>query len=76
VTDVVMPLMSGPDLVRRALLVRPELRVLFVSGYPDRALVHSEQRDAGTAFLQKPFTPDALGRKIREILDQPLRSKA
>jgi PAS domain S-box-containing protein len=74
VTDVVMPLMNGPDLVRRATLVRPALRVLYMSGYTDRALVHQELREGTTAFIQKPFMPEALAHKIRKVLDQPART--
>ncbi len=73
-TVVVMPLMNGSDLARRAILIRPALRVLYISGYTDRALVHQEVRDGATAFLQKPFTPDALARKIRGVLGQPIRN--
>jgi signal transduction histidine kinase/ActR/RegA family two-component response regulator len=76
ITDVVMPLMSGPELAQRMATMRPDLRVLFVSGYTDRALIHQGLRRPGTAFLQKPFTPDVLAQKVREILDQPLREAA
>ena len=76
VTDVVMPLMSGPELVQRVMLVRPGLRVLFVSGYADHALVHRGLRTAGSAFLQKPFTPERLARKVRELLDEPQQRAA
>jgi two-component system, cell cycle sensor histidine kinase and response regulator CckA len=71
VTDVVMPLMSGPELAQRLHSIRPDLPILFISGYTDRALLHQGQRHSGTAFLQKPFTPETLARKIREILGQP-----
>jgi signal transduction histidine kinase len=71
ITDVVMPLMSGPELVQRVATVRPALRVLFISGYADHALVHRGLRAAGSAFLQKPFTPERLARKVRELLDEP-----
>jgi two-component system, cell cycle sensor histidine kinase and response regulator CckA len=70
VTDVVMPSMNGPELVQRVSRLRPRLPVLYISGYTDRALIHQGQRDAGTAFLQKPFMPDVLVRKIREVLDR------
>ncbi len=70
ITDVIMPLMSGPELVRRVNRVRPDLAVLYISGYTDRALIHQGMREAGTAFLQKPFTPDTLARKVREVLDE------
>ena len=76
ITDVIMPLMNGPELVQRIAAIRPDLRVLFMSGYTDRALIHQGLRRSGTAFLQKPFTPEALARKIREILDEPLRQAA
>jgi two-component system cell cycle sensor histidine kinase/response regulator CckA len=76
VTDVVMPLMSGPELVQRVLSKRSDLRVLFISGYTDRALIHHGLRAPGTAFLQKPFTPDTLMQKMRALLDEPLRRAA
>ena len=69
ITDVVMPLMSGPETVRRVQLTRPDLPVLFISGYTDRALVHHGMRDTASAFLQKPFTPDVLARKVRDVLE-------
>jgi PAS domain S-box-containing protein len=70
-TDMVMPLMSGPELAQRVARVRPDLRVLFVSGYTDRALIHQGLRQPGTAFLQKPFTPETLARTVRKVLDEP-----
>lgn len=69
VTDVVMPLISGPELARRLSLLRPDMKVLFMSGYSDDAIVNHGIIDGGTAFLQKPFTPDALSRKVRQLLD-------
>jgi len=64
-----MPEMSGPDLVKRIERVRPGLRVLYMSGYTDEAVVHHGIPASGAAFLQKPFLPDALARKVREVLD-------
>jgi CheY-like chemotaxis protein len=68
VTDVVMPKMSGPELVARLTALRPELRVLYMSGYADTAIVQHGAIGAGLPFLQKPFTPDGLVRKVREVL--------
>src|SRR5207247_675355 len=69
VTDVVMPHMSGRDLAQRLAEVRPNMKVLFMSGYTDHAVV---QRDLtlGSAFLQKPFTPESFARKVRRVLDE------
>jgi two-component system cell cycle sensor histidine kinase/response regulator CckA len=69
VIDVVMPEMSGPDLVKQVAPVCPAMRVLFISGYTDEAIVHHGIPQSGAAFLQKPFLPDALSRKVREVLD-------
>jgi two-component system cell cycle sensor histidine kinase/response regulator CckA len=71
VTDVIMPEMSGPQLADRLRERRPELKVLFVSGYTDDAIVRHGILEPGIAFLQKPFTPEALARKVREVLDKP-----
>jgi len=68
VTDIVMPKMNGRDLARALGLLRPEMKVLFLSGYTDQALL-DEGAGHGAPFLQKPFTPDGLARKVREVLD-------
>lgn len=69
-TDVVMPGMNGLELAERASVRRPEARVLFMSGYTDDDRVQGVTAD-GRGFIQKPFTLDALARKVREILDLP-----
>ncbi|MGO9714460.1 MAG: ATP-binding protein [Polyangiaceae bacterium] len=66
-TDVLLPNGSGPELVDRFAAVRPEARVLFMSGYADDALL-ARVRGASAAFLAKPFTPDALAARVREVL--------
>jgi signal transduction histidine kinase/ActR/RegA family two-component response regulator len=70
-TDAVMPRMSGPDLVRLQTSLRPGMKVLYMSGYTDDAIVRHSVLEQGMPFLQKPFTPEMLCRKVREVLDSP-----
>jgi two-component system, cell cycle sensor histidine kinase and response regulator CckA len=68
-TDVVMPSMSGRELVRKLMAKYPRLRVLYMSGYTDNVISSGGVLEAGLAFLQKPFTPAVLAQKVREVLD-------
>jgi two-component system, cell cycle sensor histidine kinase and response regulator CckA len=68
-TDVIMPQLSGPALAKQAQKVRAGLKVLFMSGHTDDAVLRRGIRDDGVPFLPKPFTLEALARKVREVLD-------
>jgi DNA-binding NtrC family response regulator len=67
-TDVVMPQMTGPELAQRVSLLHPETKVLYI-GYTSDALNQHDVMEPGTTFLQKPFTPDTLARRVRTVLD-------
>jgi CheY-like chemotaxis protein len=68
-TDVVMPGASGPELTRQLIEQRPALKVIYMSGYTEDAIVQHGVLEPGIAFLNKPFTSQTLGQKIRDVLD-------
>jgi CheY-like chemotaxis protein len=68
-TDVEMPGLGGRQLAEQLSAVHPEARVLYVSGYPDDAVVQHGIREGRVQFLQKPFSPSALAQKVRDVLD-------
>lgn len=71
VTDVVMPQLSGPELAASLLRERPDLKVLYISGYPESALGNLKVLEAGTSYLPKPFSPAELARRVRMLCDGP-----
>ena len=71
--DVVMPGMSGSELAKRLTSLRPETKILYMSGYTDNAIVHHGVLARGVNYIQKPFTMDGLTRKVREVLDKDSR---
>ena len=71
-TDVIMPGMNGRELARILAETRPRMKVLYMSGYTDAAISQQGILAPGTAFLSKPFTPDVLARKVREVIDGPV----
>ena len=68
-TDVIMPTITGPEVYRRVAELRPDIHVLFMSGYTDHAVLHDEAAHIRTAFIQKPFKPKVLLMEVRRVLD-------
>jgi CheY-like chemotaxis protein len=66
--DVVMPELSGPELAAQVKSLRPDIKVIFTSGYTDDTIARQGILDPSVAFIQKPYRPRALARKIREVL--------
>jgi hypothetical protein len=71
ISDVVLPGLGGPALVEQLRAARPGIAALFISGYTSEAMVQRGIVEEGAAVLAKPFTPEALGRRVREVLDAP-----
>ena len=74
-TDVVMPQMSGVQLSKRLLKIRPDMKAICMSGYTDEAVLHQGIIDSGMVYLQKPLTPESLLRKVRQVLDRDATSR-
>jgi DNA-binding response OmpR family regulator len=70
-SDVVLPGISGPDIAKQLVAIRPNLKVMFMSGFTDHAIVGQGLLKHGVHFIQKPFAPAALANKVRAVLDAP-----
>lgn len=76
ITDIIMPGMDGPSLAKQVLKERPEIKVLYMSGYATNFIMHDGIVDPGTNFLEKPFHPGTLLAKVREVLDGGVRPES
>jgi CheY-like chemotaxis protein len=72
-TDVILPKISGRQIAERLVALRPEMKVLFMSGYTDEAILQQGVLESDVAYLQKPLTPEKLTRAVREVLNRPRR---
>lgn len=72
ITDMIMPRIGGRELAERVRPVRPQLKILFTSGYTDDDVFCRKVDEDGVAFIEKPFAPDALAHKVRQVLDSKL----
>ena len=70
-TDMVMPGMSGREVAERCLAMRPQIKVIYMSGYTDDVLMRTGALGPGMSFLQKPLRPEVLTARVRDVLDQP-----
>jgi CheY-like chemotaxis protein len=70
-TDMVMPGMGGRELAQHLITMKPDLRILFISGFTDDVGILTDHEQGRSGFLQKPFTPEVLARTVRTILDAP-----
>ena len=73
ITDVIMPKMGGQELAEQVNLIWPNIPIIYISGYTGGAIQHNGVLSSDVAFLQKPFTPQAMAKKVREVLDTPLK---
>ena len=74
ITDVIMPQLNGDEIARRITAKYPGMKVLFISGYSGDSIGNRSELEPGTAFLEKPFTADALAREVRQLLDMPVHA--
>lgn len=72
-TDVMMPMMTGPDLARSVIAIRPDIRVIFMSGYSADHIAPGGRLDPETTFIGKPFTREEIAARVRGVLDAPRR---